>query len=313
MKEKFRNYYNQSKFGHFLLYLPKKISEFIYSKKTNKLSDEDFIQMKYVQKFGKKADLKNPLLFTEKIQWLKLNDKNDLYTKCADKYSVREYVKEKIGSQYLIPLVFKTENYKDINEDKLPNYPVIIKTTHDSGGTFIIQNKKEFDFKILQNKLKKLLSKNFYYLNREWEYKNIKPRIVVEKFLEDDSKNKQLNDYKIYCFHGKPMFIQTIFDRGIETKEDWHDTNWNPLDSYYFTSNKKYLKKPILLNEMLNIAEVLSQDFPYVRVDLYISNSQIYFGELTFRPYGGFMKFIPESFDLKLGDYLNLNNLNNNL
>jgi len=118
-----------------------------------------------------------------------------------------------------------------------------------------------------------------------------------------------LNDYKIHCFHGKPMFIQTIFDRGVETKEDWYDTEWNLLDVYYFSPIKKHVQKPQVLEELLNVAEKISEDFPYVRVDLYITNNQIYFGELTFRPYGGFMKFVPESFDVKLGNYLILQNI----
>lgn len=307
MKEKLKNYYYNSTFGYYLLYLPQKIWNKYRVLRDNKLSDEELIKIKYKEFLGKQPNLENPKLFTEKIQWLKLNDRRDLYTLCADKYLVRNYVEEKIGSKYLIPLVFMTENYKDINQNELPDYPTIVKTTHDSGGTFIIQDKKTFDFKRLQRELFQRLKNNFYYLNREWEYKNIKPRIIVEKLLKDDSGNKQLNDYKIYCFHGKPMFIQTIFDRGLETKEDWYDTNWNLLDVYYFSPIKKNVEKPKVLKDLLNVAEKLSQDFPYVRVDLYVANNQIYFGELTFRPYGGFMKFVPESFDVELGNYLNLN------
>lgn len=306
MKNKLKNYYYNSTFGHYLLYIPHKIWNKYRKLKDSKLSDKELIEIKYQEFLGKKADLTNPKLFTEKIQWLKLNDRKDLYTQCADKYLVRNYIEEKIGSKYLIPLVFMTKNYKDINEETLPDYPVIVKTTHDSGGTFIIQDKKTFDFKRLQRILAQRLKSNFYYLNREWEYKNIKPRIIVEKLLKDDSGNKQLNDYKIYCFHGKPMFIQTIFDRGVETKEDWYDTNWNLLDVYYYSPIKKHVEKPKVLEELLKVAEKLSQDFPYVRVDLYVVNGQVYFGEMTFRPYGGFMKFVPESFDVELGNYLNL-------
>jgi hypothetical protein len=306
MNEKLKYFYHNSKVGFYLLSIPKKIRDFIILTRNNRLTDEEHIQMNYKRFFGKKADLVNPKLFTEKIQWLKLNDRNDLHTQCADKYLVRNYIEEKIGSKYLIPLVFMTEDENYINQDKLPNYPVIIKTTHDSGGTFIIKDKNNFDFKELQKELATRMKRNFYYLNREWEYKNIKPRIIVEKVLKDDSGNEQLNDYKIYCFHGKPMFMQTIFDRGIETKEDWYDTDWNLLDVHYFSPNKKNLDKPELLSELLRISKMLSKDFPYVRVDLYISNNQIYFGELTFRPYGGYMKFVPESFDLELGNYLSL-------
>lgn len=308
MKEKLRNYYYNTKFGYYLLYIPKKIWNKFNTVKNKMLSDEEFIKMKYKQFLGKDVDLVNPKLFTEKIQWLKLYDRRDLYTQCADKYLVRNYVKEKVGSKYLIPLVLVTENYRDITYDNLPDYPVIIKTTHDSGGSVIVNDKKDFDFKKIQRKLAEKLKYNFYYLNREWEYKNIKAKITVEKLLKDESGNERLNDYKVHCFHGKPMFIQTIFDRGFETKEDWYDTNWNLLDVYYFSPIKKNVKKPEVLEELLNVAAKLSQDFPYVRVDLYISNNQIYFGELTFRPYGGFMKFVPESFDLEMGNLLILEN-----
>ncbi|MDY0402706.1 ATP-grasp fold amidoligase family protein [Sulfurovum sp.] len=308
MKNKLKYFYNNSKLGFYLLYLPKKVRDSIVLIKNNRLTDQEYIQKRYKECLQRNVNLKNPTLFTEKIQWLKLNDRNDLYTKCADKYLVRNYVEEKIGSQYLIPLVSMTEDFNDVNQDKLPDYPVIIKTTHDSGGTFIVNDKKTFDFKRLQGELSQRLKNNFYYLNREWEYKNIKPRIIVEKLLKDDSGNKQLNDYKIYCFHGKPMFIQTIFDRGVETKEDWYDRNWKLLDVYYFSPLKKHVEKPQVLEELLSVAEKLSQDFPYVRVDLYVVNNQIYFGELTFRPYGGFMKFVPESFDVELGQHLNIKN-----
>jgi len=307
MKQKLKNYYYSSKLGYYLLYLPQKIWSKYRVLRDNSTDDEELIKRKYREFLSKDVSLENPKLFTEKIQWLKLNDRRDIYTQCADKYSVRDYIEEKIGSKYLIPLVFMTEDYSDINEKNLPDYPVIVKTTHDSGGTFIIEDKKTFDFKKLQRELVQRLKNNFYYLNREWEYKNIKPRIIVEQLLKDESGNKRLNDYKIHCFHGKPMFIQTIFDRGIETKEDWYDTDWNLLDVYYFSPIKKNIEKPKILDDLLNVAEKLSQDFPYVRVDLYVVNEQIYFGELTFRPYGGFMKFVPESFDEELGSYLNLN------
>jgi hypothetical protein len=308
MKEKLKNYYYNTKFGYYLLYIPKKIWNKFNILKNNMLSDEEFIKMKYKQILDKDVDLIIPKLFTEKIQWLKLYDRSYLYTQCADKYLVRNYVREKVGSKYLIPLILVTENYRDITYDNLPDYPVIIKTTHDSGGSIIVSNKKDFDFKKNQRKLAEKLKYNFYYLNREWEYKNIKPRIIVEKLLKDESGNERLNDYKVHCFHGKPMFIQTIFDRGIETKEDWYDTSWNLLDVYYFSPTKKQVKKPKVLEDLLNVAKRLSQDFPYVRVDLYISNNQIYFGELTFRPCGGFMRFVPESFDLEMGNFLILEN-----
>lgn len=310
MINKLKKYYHEKKFGYLLLYVPQKLYTAINSIKSNRLSDQEFIQKKYQHLLGTKCNLDNPKTFTEKIQWLKLHDRRDIYTQCADKYAVREYIKKKIGPQYLIPLLFVTDNPKEINKKTIPNIPCIIKTTHDSGGTFLIKNKQNINIPRLQRELKKRLSKNFYSLNREWEYKNIEPKIIIEQLLKDDSRNDQLNDYKIYCFNGKPKFIQTIFDRGMETKEDWYDTDWNPINISYFSPNRKNIEKPKLLTELLTIAKTLAQEFPYVRVDLYISNNQIYFGELTFRPYGGFMRFQPESFDVKLGQYLDLSQVN---
>ena len=271
----------------------------------NIVPDETYLKNKYKKIFSKEADMKNPKLFTEKIQWIKLNDRKNIYTTCTDKLLVKDYIKEKLGSQYLIPLVFSTNDYKEISKKNLPDYPVVVKTTHDSNSTIMIYDKQNVNFKRIQDLLKKKLHRNYYEVDREWQYKNIKPKIIVEKLLKDDA-DSILNDYKIHCFHGKPMFIQTIFDRSTVIKENWYDINWNLLDVYYLASEKKYLKKPVLLNELLGIAELLSKDFAYVRVDLYISYGQIYFGELTFTPHSGFMKFTPRSLDLQLGNFLKL-------
>ena len=307
MKKILKRYYYKYKIFFYLLYFVKKIMAFIDYSKIKKLSDEEFIQYRYKKIFNREADLLNPTLFTEKIQWLKLNDRNDLYSQCADKYSVRSYVEKKVGSNYLIPLRFVTQDYKDINTLNISDYPCIIKTTHDSGGTFILNEKNRFKLYAVRQKLKKRLTQNFYLKNREWEYKNIIPKIIVEELIRDKNNTEQLNDYKIYCFNGTPKFIQTIFDRGDEPKEDWYDTDWNLLDLHYFSPINKYVEKPKLLNKLIEVASKLSKDFNYVRVDLYIANNQVYFGELTFRPYGGFMKFVPESFDEELGSYLVLN------
>lgn len=306
MKENIKNLYLNSKVIFWLLYYPNKIRKTLNTYINSKLTDEEFIQKKYKDSFGKNADLDNPKTFTEKIQWLKLYDRNKLYTVCADKYMVRDYVREKIGENYLIPLLFATENPKDINSKNMPAAPFIVKTNHDSGGTFIFKDSKELNYAELQKKLSHRMKKNFYSVNREWEYKDIQPKIIVEQFLKDDKGDSQLNDYKIYCFNGEPLYIQTIFDRGVETKETWYDTDWKLVNVHYFSSIKKDVPKPKQLGKLLEVARKLAQDFPYVRVDLYISEGKIYFGELTFRPYGGFMKFEPRSFDLELGEKINL-------
>lgn len=277
-------------------------------------SDRIFVSRKYQKKVGVKLDFKNPQTFSSKIQWLKLNDKNPMYTKCADKYRVREYVEEKIGKKYLIPLVTSASNVNRINFNKLPN-EYIMKCNHGSGMNIIVKNGKmnkfdqweDFDEKKLKGILKGWMRKNFYHLNREWEYKDIPPRVVIEELIYDETGNDGLNDYKIHCFHGKPMYIQTVFDRIEDVKENWFDTEWNLIDLYYFSSVQADVKKPKNLDELLKVAEQLSSEFSYVRVDLYTTTNSIYFGELTFRPYGGFMNFVSKKWDKILGDSLHLN------
>jgi len=271
------------------------------------MSDRHFAIHHYKRKIGFYPNIENPKLFTEKIQWLKLYDKNPLYTECADKYKVRAFVKRKIGEEYLIPLVFESRNVDKINLNTLPNYPVIIKTNHDSSGGVVIKNKKNVDYKKLHKLLTKRLNKNYYYLNREWEYKGIKPRIIVEKLMETTNENNILNDYKIFCFNGEPKYIQTIFDRETEIKENWYDLNWNPQEFRYFSTRSNIISKPKNLNVMIELSRKLSKDFKFVRVDLYEVDDKIYFGELTFRPYSGFMKWKPKGWDLKLGNELKIN------
>ncbi len=302
MKDRLKKLYNENAFFYYLFLLPK----FIYDRYRQNLPAEVYLSRVYRKIHGVELNLAQPVKFTEKIQWLKIHDRNPLYTVCADKYSVKKYIEDKLGPDYVIPLVFQTENPKDIDAENLPDYPVMVKTTHGSGGTYVIENKSQTDFRRIQKELKRALKENYGAKTREWEYKNIKPRIIVEKLLKDDSGNDVLNDYKIHCFHGEPLYIQTIFDRHSEAKEDWYDTQWNLLDVCYFSPIKKNVPKPELLDELLEISRKLSKDFLYVRVDLYIANNRIYFGELTFRPYSGWMKFQPAEFDRILGEKLTL-------
>tara|TARA_B100001057_G_C22867481_1_gene957219 strand:+ start:4226 stop:5149 length:924 start_codon:yes stop_codon:yes gene_type:complete len=277
-------------------------------------SDRIFLSIKFYKKVGVKLNLKNPKDFTSKIQWLKLNDKNPMYTICSDKFLVRKYVEEKIGKKYLIPLITSASNIDMINFNKLPN-EYIMKCNHGSGMNIIVKNGKmnkfdqweNFDVLKLKETLKSWMKKNFYYINREWEYKNISPKVVIEELIYDETENDGLNDYKIHCFHGKPFYIQTIFDRIDCIKENWFDTDWNLIDLYYASSIQADVKRPKNLDKMLKVAEKLSSEFSYVRVDLYTTPNRIYFGELTFRPYGGFMNFVPKKWDNILGNLLHLN------
>lgn len=295
-----------------LIFFPKKLYVFF---KHRAMSDKAYIKSQYRSVFGKELNLESPKNFTEKMQWLKLYDRNPLYPLCADKFRVRDFVSERIGEEYLIPLIHATDDPETIPFNVLPK-KYIIKTNHTSGYNMIYKDEKihffdkveEFNERKVVKILNSWLKKNIFYENREWEYKKILPKVVVEELLADDVNNGVLNDYKIHCFNGQPKFIQTIFDRNKKVKENWFDLNWNSIDLHYFSKFKKQIEKPSNLQELLRVARILSKDFNYVRVDLYSIKGKVLFGELTFHPYSGLMKFKPSEWDVKLGDLLQINN-----
>ena len=265
--------------------------------------DEEFIKNDFYRRLKYPLNVNNPKTFNEKLQWLKLNDRTKLHTICADKYLVREYIEKKIGANYLIPLVFSTKNSSEINEKNLPDYPVIVKTNHDSGTALIIKNKNNYDWKKTQEILKKAMSFNYYFNLKEWQYKNIEPRIIVEQLLLDN-KGSIPKDYKFQCLNGKVYFISVDVVLEKEKNRNFYDSSWNELELEYFYKKGPKQDKPELLNKMIELAEKLAKPFHCVRVDFYFINSKIYFGELTFHPGGGTDKFSPESWDLKIGKQL---------
>jgi len=268
------------------------------------ISDEKYIKYKFKKYLKYELNLDNPKSFNEKLQWLKLHDRTPLHTKCADKYRVRDYVKEKIGDKYLIPLIFVSNKLKDINKNNFPDFPVIVKPNH-SRGAHIIKDKNNFDFENLQKILKKELSTNFYYRTREWQYKDIKPLIVVEKLLLDD-EGKIPKDYKFLCMNGKVELIQVDSNRLTDHEKTLYNKKWERQNFEFNFPAGKDIIKPKNLEEMISIAEILSKDFIFVRVDLYTIKQKIYFGELTFHPAGGFGWFKPQKIDFELGEKLNL-------
>ena len=272
------------------------------------ISDEKYIKYKFKKRFGYELNISNPKTINEKIQWLKLFDRTPLHTKCADKYLVREYIKEIIGEKYLIPLIFSTFEAKDINVENLPNYPTVIKANH-TRGAFLIKDKNNIDLKNIQKKLNSELNTNFYYRTREWQYKNILPRIIVEKMLLDENGNLPI-DYKIWCMNGKVIMFQV--DTGSQGNHiiTFFDKNWKVLSFKKAYPINENVNIPNNLEEMLQIAEKLSKDFLFVRVDLYNINNKVYFGELTFHPESGFGKFYPENSDFELCKKLNLGIIN---
>lgn len=268
------------------------------------LPDKIYLKILYKLIKGCKLDLESPKTFNEKLQWLKLYDRNQKYTEYVDKYEVRKYIKTKIGKEYLIPLLAVYEKFNDINFDDLPNR-FVLKCTHDSGRVVICKDKTKLDIKKASNMICKSLKKNYYYNGREWPYKNVKPRIVCEKLLEDNIK-----DYKFYCFNGIPKFLYVsqglVYDHSL--KVNFYDMNWNKVQFKRNDYNNfdLSLDPPTMFEKMKEICKKLSQDIPFVRVDLYQVKEKIYFSELTFTPTSGFMPIEPEEYNLIIGDMLQL-------
>jgi hypothetical protein len=271
----------------------------------NWMKDETYLKIAYWCKMGKKLDLKNPMTYNEKLQWLKLNDRNPDYIKLVDKYEVKKIIKKTIGEEYLIPLLGIWDNVDDINFDKLPNQ-FVLKCTHDSGGIVICRDKNKLDIKKTKKSLKKSFKHNYFWGQREWIYKNIKPRIIAEKYMVDESR-RELKDYKFFCFNGevKAMFVAT--DRGIDTRFDFFDLDFNhlPFMQHYPNANKS-INKPKGFEEMVELAKALSKGIPHVRVDFYDINGKVYFGEMTFFHFSGWEKFEPSKYDEIFGSWLKI-------
>jgi len=273
--------------------------------------DHLYLKVKYQLTIRRKLNLNYPSTFNEKLQWLKLYDRKPMYTQLVDKYEVREYVKKTIGDEYLIPLLGVYDNFDDIDFQKLPNQ-FVLKCTHDSGGVVICKNKNDFDQESARKKINKCLKHNYFYLGREWPYKDIRPRIICEKYMEDES-SKELRDYKYMCFNGKVKCSFVVLNRNSTTgiNVDFYDLDWKlmPFERHYPNSGIN-ISKPQNYQKMIEFAERLSKDIPFLRVDFYEVNGQLYFGELTFYPGSGFEEFTPESYDELLGRWIELPNKN---
>ena len=267
--------------------------------------DKVKIENNHARKLGAKPDLTHPSSFNEKICWLKLNDRTPLHTQCADKYEVRSYVSEKIGSDYLIPLLMHTADSNDLRPESLPEAPFIIKTNHGSGGAVIVTDKKSVSWADVRKNFKLQLKSNYYYLKREWQYKNIKPLIVVERLLLD-AQGEIPMDYKFHVFNGKVGFIQVDLDRSLAHKRNIYDPSWELLDCEYEYPRGGTVAKPAKLEEMIRLAEILGGHFIFARVDFYFVDEAIYFGEITFHPESGNGKFAPDKWDHLFGEKLKL-------
>ena len=271
-------------------------------------SDKAAIKIKYRLLMKKKIDLKKPKTFNEKLNWIKLYYRKPIMTTMADKYEVKQYVSDVIGSEYVIPTIAIYDKWNDIDFDSL-KAPFVLKTTHSSGVIKIVKDKESFDYETTKKKFNKSLKENYFYSCREWPYKNIKPRIIVEQFIKD-SKEDNLPVYKFFCFNGEPYLVQTIKnDKTSYETIDYFDMDWKLLKiKQNFENSDVPLDKPVNFEEMKALASKLSKGFPFVRVDLYSVDNKIYFSEFTFFSDAAYQRFYPDEWDLILGEKIILPN-----
>jgi hypothetical protein len=274
-----------------------------FLKKMKFLPPEMYIPIQYESITKQKPNLKNPETFNEKIQWYKIHYKDPVFRQLADKYNVREYIKQKVGEKYLNDLLGVYKTPCQINYDQLPE-KFVLKCVHGSGFNLIVKNKKDICFKQTGRLLIKWQKKNFYNKGKEWSYKNLEPLIIAEKYLED-SKNEIINDYKFFCFNGEIKFIQVDMERKVNDLRCYYDTNWEKLP-FYTEKNPFYtgeVEKPSNLEDMIHVAKELSKDIPFVRVDLYSIENKTIFGEMTFYPTNGTKAYLPLEYNKIIGNY----------
>ena len=274
----------------------------------NLLPDRLYLQLMFRANMDQKLDLKNPKTFNQKLQWLKLYDRKPHYTDMVDKYEAKRYVAERIGEQYIIPTFGVWDKFEDIDFDALPDQ-FVLKCTHDCGGLVICKDKSKLDIEAAREKINRCLKRNYYRHGREWPYKNVKPRILAEQYMED-TKTAELRDYKFFCFDGevKALFIATERQKaGEEVKFDFFDADFNHLDFRQGHPNAiDCPEKPTKFDEMKVLAGKLSKGVPQIRVDFYEVDGEIYFGELTFSHFTGMVPFKPEEWDEKFGEWIKL-------
>lgn len=272
------------------------------------IPDRWYVMAKYYKNFGRLPNLRNPKTFNEKLQWLKLHNHRPEYTKMVDKYEVKKYVAEIIGDEYIIPTLGVWDRAEDIDFDSLPNQ-FVLKATHDSGRVVICKDKAKLDLEKAVDEMRISLCRNFYAVTREWPYKNVKPRIIAEQYMQDDDDD-DLKDYKVHNFNGVPRVILVCQNRFKDSglTEDFYSTQWERLDVSRpdHPNSQSEVPRPQELDTMLELAKKLSSAVPFMRTDFYTINHKVYFGEITLYPASGTVPFIPDSVDRLLGDWINL-------
>ena len=271
------------------------------------MNDKEYLSWLYRARMGRFPDLNHPKSFNEKLQWLKLNDRKPEYTEMVDKYLAKKYVEKRIGEKYIIPTLGVWDEFDQIEFEKLPDQ-FVLKTTHDSGGVVICKDKANFDKAAAKRKLEKSLKRNYYWAEREWPYKNVKPRIIAENYLSF-LNGSDLVEYKVFCFNGKPALFLICKGEGHtdERTNDFYDLEFNHIPVTVTCPNaKEKCQKPDEYEELLELSRKLAKNTYQLRVNLYVINHKIYFGELTFFHDSGCCKFNPPEWDKRFGDMLKL-------
>jgi len=271
-----------------------------------------YLSLVYRWRFGRWANLKRPATLNEKLQWKKMHGYEPFHTTISDKYAVREWVAERAGERYLVPLLAVVDDAGRLDLAQLPQ-ACVIKTTHASGQNIIVRDKDLVAERELKARLRRWMSHNQYDLTREPQYRDIKPRLIVEQLLTDGEGNIPM-DFKLHCFHGAVEMIQVDIDRFTDHRRNFYDVNWQllPFTWCFWKKNRplwpngRVVGRPESLEEMVALARTLSKGLDYVRVDLYNCNGRVYFGELTLHPGGGWERFDPPSYDLFYGRKLHL-------
>ena len=272
------------------------------------LSDEEFLKKVFPKYMGYPLDLENPKTFSEKLQWLKVNYRNPIQTVMVDKHEAKNFIAERVGSQYIIPTLAVWDSVEDIDFDALPNQ-FVLKSTHDSGGIVICKDKSSLDFEAAKAKLSVSLKRDYSKIAREWAYQNVPRRIIAEEYISELGKDDLL-DYKMYSFHGEPKLTVVCSDRFSKTgtRMNFYDINWKPMGIHFghYPPLPTEFPKPATYEEMKRLTAELSKDCPFLRVDFYEIKGRLFIGELTFFPGAGFEKFRPMSKDYELGEWLHL-------
>ena len=273
------------------------------------MNDEKYIKVQYKSQIGRDLDLDNPITFDEKLNWLKLHDRNPLYVSWVDKYEVKSYMRKLIGESYLISTLGIYDSFDEIEFSCLPNR-FVMKCTHDSGGIVIVKDKQKFDVDFARKKLDKSLKSNYFYSCREWPYKNVKPRIIIEEYMED-LITAELRDYKFYCFNGEIEALLLATNRQSKNEElyfDYFNDKFKHLEltNHWHPNAKIIPDKPLRFEEMVFLAKKISKGVPHVRVDLYETNGKVYFGECTFYDQGGYLRIHPDTWEKRWGNKIDL-------